>query len=124
MKNIQVTRKKKLANAIVPYWIMTHKNKTEFMSEYELKGDACKMSMLGGPVSRLDMQVLDRFGIRIMNGQSIELELPDEITTLFVSTMHGYLSNEINIDKYIASGDSVVINTNGGFINLPHPVIE
>ena len=29
MKNIQVTRKKKLVNAVVPYWIMTHKNKTK-----------------------------------------------------------------------------------------------
>jgi hypothetical protein len=38
--------------------------------------------------------------------------------------MDGYLSNEINVDEYIASGKQVVINTKGGFKNIPHPVIE
>ena len=60
----------------------------------------------------------------IRDGQTIEIEITNNATTLFVSTMDGYLSNEIKIDEYIASGTDVVINTKGGFKNISHPVIE
>ena len=124
MKNIKVTRKKKFAGAIMPYWIIFQKSKTEFMSEFGLEGDACRMTEAGFPISRLDIQKLDNIGTRIMNGQTIELELEDETAILFVSTMDGYLSNEISVDEYITSGKSVVINTKGGFKDVSHPVIE
>ena len=124
MKNIKVIRKKKFAGAVMPYWIIAHKAKTDFKAEFGLEGDACNMSMAGFPVSRIDMHILDSIGTRILNGQTIELELEDEVKTIFASTMDGYLSNEINVDEYIASGKQVVINTKGGFKNIPHPVIE
>ena len=124
MKNIKVIRKKKFAGAVMPYWIIAHKAKTDFKAEFGLEGDACNMSMAGFPVSRIDMHILDSIGTRIRNGQTIELELEDEVKTIFASTMDGYLSNEINVDEYIASGKQVVINTKGGFKNIPHPVIE
>ena len=124
MKNIKVIRKKKFAGAVMPYWIIAHKAKTDFKAEFGLEGDACDMSMAGFPVSRIDMHILDSIGTRILNGQTIELELEDEVKTIFASTMDGYLSNEINVDEYIASGKQVVINTKGGFKNIPHPVIE
>lgn len=108
----------------MPYWIIVHEAKDLFMSEYGFTGDSCEMSSAGFPVSRIDIQELDRFGIRIMNGQTIELELADDIHTMFVSTMDGYLSNEINVDEYISSGREVVINTRGGFARLSHPAIE
>ena len=94
------------------------------MSEFGLEGDACNMSEAGFPIARLDAEELDRIGTRIMNGQTIELELADDISGLFVSTMDGYLSNEINADEYISSEKTVVINTKGGFKDLSHPVIE
>ena len=124
MKNIKVIRKKKFAGAVMPYWIIVHKAKTDFKAEFGFEGDACDMSMAGFPVSRIDMHILDSIGTRILNGQTIELELEDEVKTIFASTMDGYLSNEINVDEYIALGKQVVINTKGGFKNIPHPVIE
>ena len=124
MKSIKVTRKKKYAGAVMPYWIITQKSKTAFMTEFGLEGDTCEMSEAGFPISRIDITMLDRIGIRIKNGQTIEIEITNNATTLFVSTMDGYLSNEIKIDEYIASGTDVVINTKGGFKNISHPVIE
>ena len=124
MKKIVITRKKKFAGAMMPYWIVYQKTKAEFMSEFGLEGDACNMSEAGFPIARLDVEELDRIGTRIMNGQTIELELADDISGLFVSTMDGYLSNEINADEYISSEKTVVINTKGGFKDLSHPVIE
>jgi hypothetical protein len=124
MKKIVITRKKKFAGAMMPYWIVYQKTKAEFMSEFGLEGDACNMSEAGFPIARLDVEELDRIGTRIMNGQTIELELADDISGLFVSTMDGYLSNEINADEYISSEKTVVIDTKGGFKDLSHPVIE
>ncbi|MBO4907830.1 MAG: hypothetical protein J5476_00985 [Lachnospiraceae bacterium] len=124
MKKIVITRKKKFAGAMMPYWIVYQKTKAEFMSEFGLEGDVCNMSEAGFPIARLDVEELDRIGTRIMNGQTIELELADDISGLFVSTMDGYLSNEINADEYISSEKTVVINTKGGFKDLSHPVIE
>ncbi len=124
MKKIVITRKKKFAGAMMPYWIVYQKTKAEFMSEFGLEGDACNMSEAGFPIARLDVEELDRIGTRIMNGQTIELELADDISGLFVSTMDGYLSNEINADEYISSEKTVVIDSKGGFKDLSHPVIE
>jgi len=124
MKTIKVIRKKKFAGAVMPYWIIYSKAKDDFMAEFGLDGDLCEMSESGFPISRIDIQELDRLGTRIMNGQTIELALADDVSSLFVSTMDGCLSNEINIDERIASGNRVIINTKGGFKNLPHPVVE
>ena len=124
MKKIVITRKKKFAGAMMPYWIVFKKSKAEFMSEFGFEGDACNMSEAGFPIARLDVEELDRIGTRIMNGQTVELELTDDISGLFVSTMDGYLSDEVLIDEYINSGKSVTINTKGGFKELSHPVIE
>ena len=89
MKKIVITRKKKFAGAMMPYWIVYQKTKAEFMSEFGLEGDACNMSEAGFPIARLDVEELDRIGTRIMNGQSVELERADDISDLFVSTMDG-----------------------------------
>ncbi len=123
MKRIKVTRKKKFAGSTMPYWVIVQKKRADFMAEMGLEGEACKMSEAGFPISRIDIQELDRIGIRIMNGKTIELELADDISALFVSTMEGYLSNEINIDDYITSRSMVVIDTRGGFKDISHPVI-
>ena len=124
MKTIKVIRKKKFAGVVMPYWIIFSKSTDDFKAEFGFSGDLCEMSESGFPVSRIDIQELDRLGTRIMNGQTIELELDDDVSSLFISTMDGCLSNEINIDERIASGNMVVINTKGGFKNLPHPVVE
>lgn len=52
------------------------------------------------------------------------IEIADDATNLFVSTMDGSLSNEIDIDEYITAEKNIIINTKGGFRTIPYPVIE
>lgn len=124
MKKLIITRKKKFAGALLPYWIMVGTRKKLFMQQYGFEGDLCKMDFQGFAVARIDVKELDRLGTRIGNGQTIEFEVADDVENLFVSTMQGCLSNEVNIDEYLASGKKVVINTTGGFKKLSCPVIE
>ena len=70
------------------------------------------------------MKVLDETGTRINNGETITIELKDGETALFVSTVDGCLSNEVQVNDYWQTGLKITITTKGGFKTLPHPVIE
>jgi hypothetical protein len=119
MKKITIARKKKFAGALVPYWIILG-DKEAFMQEHGFTGDLCVMADSGYAVPRITVEELDRIGTRINNGQVLELEVPEEIDTLFVSTMDGCLSNGIPVKD----GQQMIITTVGGFRKLPYPVIE
>ena len=123
MKKFTVVRKRKFAGGIMPYWIIVAMRKEVFMERYGLQGDMCEMSSAGFPVPRMNAEELDRLGPRIMSGQTMEIEVHDDISTLFISTVDGCLSEEISIDPYVASGNEIVVTTRGGFKSLPHPVI-
>ena len=70
------------------------------------------------------MKILDETGTRINNGETITIELKDGETALFVSTVDGCLSNEVQLNDYWQTGLKITITTNGGIKVLPHPVIE
>lgn len=109
----------------MPYWIIAGFSKDIFMKEYGLDGDLCEMSANGWPVSRISIEELDRIGIRINNGQIKEILIADDINNLFVSTMDGCLSNEINVDDCLQTNEGqITINTKGGFKQLSYPVVE
>ena len=125
MYKITVTRNRRFAASLMPYWIIIGIPKAEFYARFGLNGDSCEMSPAGFPVARLDASTLDRIGgIRIKNGQTLELNVVDCNVPLFVSTSDGYLSNEIILSDYLSCHDRVFINTHGGFSKLPHPAIE
>ena len=124
MEKITVTRKKKFAGAVMPYWIITRVSKAEFCAQYGLDGDKCEQSESGFPVPRIDMSVLDETGTRIGNGETVCIELKDGEESLFVSTMDGCLSNEVRIEDYRQAGLQINVTTKGGFKTLPHPVVE
>ena len=119
-----MTRKKKFANALMPYWVITCMSKADFCSRYGLSGDECEMGSEGLPISRADTSVLDGLGTRIGNGETIALELADSDVSLFVSTIDGYLSNEVMLEPYWSTGCKITLTTEGGFKTLPHPVVE
>jgi len=89
LEKITVTRKKKFAGAVMPYWIITRVSKAEFCAQYGLDGDKCEQSESGFPVPRIDMSVLDETGTRIGNGETVCIELKDGEESLFVLTMDG-----------------------------------
>ena len=124
MSTITVTRKKKFAGALMPYWVITGISKAAFCLRYNLSGDLCEQTESGFPVPRIDMNILDETGTRINNGETITIELKDGETALFVSTVDGCLSNEVQLNDYWQTGLKITITTKGGFKVLPHPVIE
>ena len=123
MKTITVTRKKKFASAMMPYWIIVGVSKADFCAQHGLVGDACEQSESGFPVARIDMKILDEVGTRIGNGETVQIEIKEDDVTLFVSTVDGYLSNEVRIKNYENNGMKLTVTTKGGFENLPHPVV-
>ncbi len=68
---------------------------------------------------------LDTIGTRINNGQIKEISVADDVNNLFVSTMDGCFSNEINVDDCLKINEGrITINTKSGFRNLSYPVVE
>ena len=124
MRSVTVTRKKKLAGAIMPYWVITRVGKAEFCSEHGLEGDMCEQSSNGFPVPRIDMSILDGIGTRISSGETVSIELNEGDKSLFVSTVDGCLSNEVSLEDFWETGLKITVTTKGGFMTLPHPVVE
>ena len=55
----------------------------------------------------------------------IELPVEDDVSSLFVITMDGCLSNEIDIDDCLKTNEKqAIIKTKGGFKKLAYPVVE
>lgn len=125
MKKLIVSREKVFAGSLLPYWIIAGFSKIIFMQKYNFEGDLCEMSTEGIPISRITIEELDRIGTRINNGQTKEISIADDVNNLFVSTMDGCLSNEINVDDCLKNNEGrITINTKGGFNNLSYPVVE
>ena len=124
MKKIFVLRKKAFAGSLLPYWIIVGFKKANFMKKYNMDGDLCDRNEWGTAISRINMEELDKIGIRINNGQAIEISVSDDVNNLFVITMDGCLSNEINLDDCLKTNERrVTIKTKGGFKNLSYPVV-
>ncbi|MCM1006713.1 MAG: hypothetical protein NC485_02095 [Ruminococcus flavefaciens] len=126
MQKIVIKRKRKFASALLPYWVITNINKKEFMCKYNLDGDLCKFNVMGQAIPRIEISILDSIGVRISNGQTVEIELDDEVETIFASTMDGCLSNEIKLKDFSINEQSyeIFLSTKGGFKNLSYPYFE
>ena len=123
MKTIIVTRQRKLAAMLMPYWIIASSlTKEEFMAKYDLVGDLCEMSAAGFPVARLTQNFLESVGVRIENGSTVEIPIDETVKSIFASTSDGSLSNEIMIDTL--TSDHLNLSARGGFKTLSHPYFE
>ncbi len=92
MKRIVVTREKKFASSLMPYWVIPG-SKQAFMAQFGLFGDISGHNVFGQPLNRIAIGVLDANGARIKNGKQIVLDLNDDIFSVFASTQSGSLSN-------------------------------
>lgn len=125
MKKLIVSRKKVFAGSLLPYWIIVGHSKVIFMQKHNFDGDLCEMSAEGNPIPRITVEELDGIGIRINNGQIKKISVADDVKHLFISTMDGCFSNEINVDDCLKNSEGwIIINTKGGFKNLSYPVAE
>ena len=119
-KTLIVTRKKKFASALMPYWIIAGISKNDFMEQYGLVDELCGQSESGHPIPRIDMAVLDEIGTRIQNGETVRIQVEDTAQTVFASTMDGALSNEVTLDDSLVK--HLTLTTKGGFATISYPV--
>ena len=122
MKTVTVQRKQKFASAWMPYWLITGISKKDFMNRLGLEGDLCTHTIMGQPVSRIDISILDTIGTRIENGKTVELTLGDDVRTIFASSMDGSLSNEVILQD--ADTQHLTLTTKGGFKTVNYPYFE
>lgn len=127
MKRIIVTRKKKLSSALMPFWIIPG-SKQMFMNQFGLLGDITSHDIMGQPVDRIDVRVLDANGVRIKSGEQKVLDLSDDTYTVFACTSTGSLSNEVllqggpfinGIETYYLS-----MTVKGGMTTVSYPWFE
>lgn len=127
MKRIIVTRQKKLASSLMPYWVIPG-SKQAFMAQFGLYGDIVQYGALGQPIQRIDIAVLDANGARIKNGEQIVLDLNDNVYTVFASTQSGSLSNEVYLQggQFIDGIETYFLNmtTKGGMKTVSYPWFE
>ncbi|MBQ8120613.1 MAG: hypothetical protein IJ172_07555 [Ruminococcus sp.] len=127
MKRIIVTRQKKFASSLMPYWVIPG-SKQAFMAQFGLYGDIVQYGALGQPIQRIDIAVLDANGARIKNGEQIVLDLNDNVYTVFASTQSGSLSNEVYLQggQFIDGIETYFLNmtTKGGMKTVSYPWFE
>lgn len=127
MKRIIVKRQKKLASAVMPFWVIPG-SKQAFMAQFGLYGDLCQFDFLGQPIPRIDPAVLDSNGARIKNGETIALDLNDNIFSVFASTSTGSLSNEVILQggQIIGGVETYYLNmtVKGGMKKVSYPWFE
>lgn len=122
MKSIKVIRKRSFASALMPYWIVVSKiTKNSFLQSHGFVGDLCDHNKFGQPVSRIEVSELDQIGIRIKNGQILEVPVQEDTVSIFVIAVGGSISNEVLLNETI---DSITITTKGGFKTVSYPHIE
>lgn len=123
MEVLSVTRRKDLRSALFPYWIiLSDCSKEQFMRKYDLSGDLCKHNRAGQPVNRIDIDSLKFSGIPISNGETVNIDLKDEVTSIFVITADGSLSNEILVEEMKTL--NLVVSTKGGWRTVSYPALK
>lgn len=124
MNTFTITRKRTLlVSAIVPFWVIPSKiTKRQFMEKHNWTRELCEHDKKGQAKSRIDLAELDNIGIRIKNGQTIEVYIPKDTVSIFASTMDGSLSNEILVGEI--TENQLTITTKGGFKTVSYPHIE
>lgn len=122
MKSIKVIRKRSFASALMPYWIVVSKiTKNSFLQSHGFVGDLCDYDKFGQPISRIEVSELDQIGIRIKNGQILEVPVQEDTVSIFIIAVGGSISNEVLLNETI---DSITITTKGGFKTVSYPHIE
>lgn len=101
MRKLIIHRKKKFAAMAVPFWIVTDITKTDFMNKFGICDDiSCKMDRGGRPVKRFEFNPND-YGIPIRNGETLELDIGEQVSTVFAITWEGLLSKEVVLSEKV-----------------------
>ena len=122
MKTVIITRKKQLANALLPYWIIPAQAVEQQPAHFQTPGQV-RLDAAGHPRPTLNPESLAEIGAPVRNGETVTLALPDGVRQIYAVTMDGLLSNPADI-SWEREVFRFTILTKGGFVRPPHPIIE
>jgi hypothetical protein len=121
MKKLIIHRKKRFSSSLMPFWIITDISKSDFMREHQISDDiSCDLDWTGQPAKRADFYPND-YGIKIANGETLELDIEDDVCSVFAVSVHGLLSNEVLLDSKLDCY-TLELSTKGGFSKPSYPV--
>ena len=103
MKKITIKREWKFASALVPYWVVSQYTPQDFID------------------GKLEGYRYDAVGTLIRNGKTIELELDDDIKSIFACSATGMLSNELSLEDIVDEKTPIILTTKGGFSVPSYP---
>lgn len=121
MRTLTVTRKGRIAGAMLPYWIISADVIHEMPARFQKYTEA-KMDVTGHARPTIDVGQLDALGVRIGNGETVTMELADDIAAVYACTMDGIISEPAVLPQ--SDAIHLTLTTRGGFIRLPHPCFE
>lgn len=124
MKRVIVTREKKFAGALVPFWIVAAELVDRFPSRFQQIGDV-QLDGTAFPRPTLPAEALAEVGAPVKNGESVTVELADDITAIYAVTMDGILSNRAALAHGVTVGDAetfrFTVTAKGGFARPCYP---
>lgn len=128
MKKVIIKRKRKFALALLTYWIITRVSKEEFVAKFNLVKDKYASDNNSSTMTKINISAtdLDKIGVKISNGQTLELYMYDNVETIFVTTIDGRVTDEIVLDDFLTDeGDyKICLSTKGGFKNISYPYFK
>lgn len=99
MRKLIIHRKKKFTAMAIPFWIVTDITKADFMNKFGIVDDiSCKLDCSGHPVKRFEFNP-DDYGTPIRNGETLELDIKKQVSTVFAITLEGLLSKEVVLNE-------------------------
>ena len=99
MRKLIIHRKKKFVAMAIPFWIVTDITKADFMNKFGIFDDiSCKLGRGGHPVKRFEFNPND-YGTPIWNGETLELDIEEQVCTVFAVTLEGLLSKEVVLNE-------------------------
>lgn len=120
MKKLIIYRKRQIASALIPYWIVTEISKSKFMEKYNLRNDTlCQLDKWCRPIPRMQFDP-QKYGIPILNGKKLELEIKENVESVFAVTYAGLLSNELLLDSS-SEIYQILITTRDGWKHPSYP---
>jgi len=121
VRTIVITRKNKFAGSLLPFWIISADVCMQIPARFQTI-DRVLVDWNGQPRSTIHVRMLDEIGVRIKNGETVTVEVPDDVTAVYAVTMDGILSNECPLSGKAEC--KLVLTVKGGFRQPSYPWFE
>lgn len=132
MKKLIIKREKKVASALMPYWVVTGMPRQEFIYKFHIQEDRYRLRdtgrrhQAGDIVTTVNIHSLEPIGVKLLNGQTVTTEVDDSVKSVFACTSDGWITEELPLDKYRTADGSyeLCLSTKGGLTGSSYPYFK